>query len=139
MDFSTCFPGVYAALRLPGCYYLQPSGLMMNFRFLIGPVFVVGAMPPAAELRIGIIGCDTSHVTAFTETLNNTGAAGHVPGGNGEGLNSGLESPENRQARTPALRGKVYLSLRKFLKICRPFSVRILSGWNCTPQMGYCL
>src|SRR5437868_3057855 len=35
----------------------------------------------AAELRIGIIGCDTSHVTAFTETLNNPEAKNHVPGG----------------------------------------------------------
>lgn len=35
----------------------------------------------AAELRIGIIGCDTSHVVAFTETLNNSNAPGHVPGG----------------------------------------------------------
>ncbi len=34
----------------------------------------------AAELRVGIIGCDTSHSTAFTETLNNPGAKGHVPG-----------------------------------------------------------
>jgi hypothetical protein len=35
----------------------------------------------AADLRIGIIGCDTSHVTAFTESLNDPSAAGHVPGG----------------------------------------------------------
>ena len=35
----------------------------------------------AADLRLGIIGCDTSHVTAFTETLNNPAAKGHVPGG----------------------------------------------------------
>jgi hypothetical protein len=35
----------------------------------------------AAELRIGIIGCDTSHVKEFTETLNNPDAKGHVPGG----------------------------------------------------------
>jgi Oxidoreductase family, NAD-binding Rossmann fold len=35
----------------------------------------------AADLRIGIIGCDTSHVTAFTEVLNNPAAKGHVPGG----------------------------------------------------------
>jgi hypothetical protein len=34
-----------------------------------------------AILRIGIIGCDTSHVTAFTETLNNPDSKGHVPGG----------------------------------------------------------
>jgi hypothetical protein len=35
----------------------------------------------AAELRIGIIGCDTSHVTAFTETLNNPNASNHIAGG----------------------------------------------------------
>jgi len=35
----------------------------------------------AAELRLGIIGCDTSHVTAFTELLNNPQAKGHVAGG----------------------------------------------------------
>ena len=32
-------------------------------------------------MRIGIIGCDTSHVIAFTELLNNPKATGHVPGG----------------------------------------------------------
>jgi predicted dehydrogenase len=34
-----------------------------------------------ADLRIGIIGCDTSHVIAFTEALNNPQAKGHVSGG----------------------------------------------------------
>lgn len=35
----------------------------------------------SADIRIGIIGCDTSHVTAFTENLNNPDAKDHVPGG----------------------------------------------------------
>lgn len=34
----------------------------------------------AAELRVGIIGCDTSHATAFTETWNNPHAKGHIAG-----------------------------------------------------------
>ena len=34
-----------------------------------------------ADLRIGIIGCDTSHVIAFTEILNNPSAKDHVDGG----------------------------------------------------------
>ena len=42
---------------------------------------MLGSLVAAAELRIGIIGCDTSHVTAFTELLNNPNAKGHVPGG----------------------------------------------------------
>jgi hypothetical protein len=35
----------------------------------------------ASDLRIGIIGCDTSHVPAFTENLNNPNAKDHVAGG----------------------------------------------------------
>lgn len=35
----------------------------------------------AADLRLGIIGCDTSHVTAFAEALNNPDGKAHVPGG----------------------------------------------------------
>jgi hypothetical protein len=34
----------------------------------------------AADLRIGMIGLDTSHVPAFTELLNNPNAKNHVPG-----------------------------------------------------------
>src|SRR5258707_658617 len=34
-----------------------------------------------ADLRIGIIGCDTSHVPALTETFNNPDAKAHVAGG----------------------------------------------------------
>jgi len=51
---------------------------------LILPLLVISAstvLLGAAELRIGIIGCDTSHVTAFTETLNNPAAKDHIPGG----------------------------------------------------------
>jgi predicted dehydrogenase len=34
----------------------------------------------AAELRVGMIGLDTSHVVAFTKLLNDPNAKGHVPG-----------------------------------------------------------
>lgn len=34
----------------------------------------------AVELRVGIVGCDTSHATAFAETWNNPQAKGHVAG-----------------------------------------------------------
>jgi predicted dehydrogenase len=35
----------------------------------------------AAELRVGIIGLDTSHVIAFTKSLNDPTSPDHVPGG----------------------------------------------------------
>lgn len=40
-----------------------------------------GAVSQAKDLRIGMIGLDTSHVVAFTELLNNPENPKHVPGG----------------------------------------------------------
>ena len=53
----------------------------MKLRFLLTASLLSGSLSFGADLRIGIIGCDTSHVTAFTEVLNNPDAKGHVPGG----------------------------------------------------------
>ncbi len=39
-----------------------------------------GAGQERAEIRVGIIGLDTSHVTAFTRLLNDKNAPDHVPG-----------------------------------------------------------
>ncbi len=39
-----------------------------------------GRSPQTSEIRIGIIGTDTSHVTAFTKLLNDVNDPGHVPG-----------------------------------------------------------
>ncbi|HLN00877.1 MAG TPA: Gfo/Idh/MocA family oxidoreductase [Bryobacteraceae bacterium] len=40
----------------------------------------LGPMCTAAEIRLGIIGTDTSHVIAFTEMLNNPTSPDYVPG-----------------------------------------------------------
>src|SRR5258708_12236288 len=50
--------------------FYSPTSLLM------ASVFVA----PAADLRLGIIGCDTSHAIAFTETLNNAEAKNHIAG-----------------------------------------------------------
>src|SRR5260370_16374638 len=44
---------------------------------LVGMITLVA---PAADIRIGIVGTDTSHVTAFTKILNDPAAPDHVPG-----------------------------------------------------------
>ena len=50
-------------------------------RKLFGSAAVIlAAFVARAEMRIGIIGCDTSHVPAFTEVLNNPDAKNHIPG-----------------------------------------------------------
>jgi len=48
---------------------------------LLSAICLMAITTAAAELRIGIIGCDTSHVLAFTEVLNNPADKNHVPGG----------------------------------------------------------
>jgi hypothetical protein len=53
----------------------------MRLHVVVVALLLVGSAAPAAELRIGIIGCDTSHCVAFTETLNNPQAKGHIAGG----------------------------------------------------------
>lgn len=53
----------------------------MKIHFLLTVALLAATASLAADLRIGIIGCDTSHVIAFTETLNNASAKDHVPGG----------------------------------------------------------
>jgi hypothetical protein len=54
-----------------------------NMKIAVTVLASVGAGLAAfgADLRIGIIGCDTSHVIAFTEIINNPKTQGHVPGG----------------------------------------------------------
>jgi hypothetical protein len=51
----------------------------MRFHFLVC-VPVLSAVLYAADIRIGIIGTDTSHVPAFTAMLNDPAAPNHIPG-----------------------------------------------------------
>lgn len=53
------------------------SKLLLLLPFLLA----VLAARAADEIRIGLIGLDTSHVTAFTKLLNDPKAKDHVPGG----------------------------------------------------------
>jgi len=43
-------------------------------------LFLLGATCAQAEIRLGIIGTDTSHVIAFTEMLNDSSSPDYVPG-----------------------------------------------------------
>src|SRR5258705_3684736 len=52
----------------------------MKFRICLLLGWFGGMSIFAADFRVGIIGCDTSHVPEFTEILNNPQAKGHVPG-----------------------------------------------------------
>ncbi len=53
----------------------------MTFWPFLSGILLLGTAVFGADLRIGIIGCDTSHAVAFTEILNDPKAQHHVPGG----------------------------------------------------------
>lgn len=55
------------------------SILESNMRCL-GLLFLVPLLAPAADLRLGIIGTDSSHSAAFTAILNDPQSPDHVPG-----------------------------------------------------------
>ncbi|MDB6022950.1 MAG: Oxidoreductase domain protein [Pedosphaera sp.] len=46
-----------------------------------GSCFMMVAVASGADLRIGIVGCDTSHATAFTKLFNDPDATNYVAGG----------------------------------------------------------
>src|SRR5260370_10568213 len=50
-------------------------GVKLFATLLLTPLFIAGA-----DLRLGIIGTDTSHVIAFTKILNDASQPDHVPG-----------------------------------------------------------
>lgn len=50
------------------------------FAALMAITISVAASGPAAELRLGIVGTDTSHVIAFTAMLNDPSSPDHIPG-----------------------------------------------------------
>ncbi len=56
---------------------MKPRSFLLSLLTLVA---ILAQTVSAAELRIGMIGLDTSHVPAFTEILNNPAAKGHVPG-----------------------------------------------------------
>ena len=57
---------------------MRKTGLAVAMGFLFVLAFGAGA---ADDLRIGMIGLDTSHVGAFAKLLNDAGDPGHVAGG----------------------------------------------------------
>src|SRR5512138_2588541 len=55
---------------------MNPRAFLLAVALLVLPRSAL-----AADLRIGLIGLDTSHVTAFTKLLNDASDPNHVPGG----------------------------------------------------------
>ena len=113
---------------------------MKRFLFLLW--LSCAALPLlGGDLRIGIIGCDTSHATAFTESINNPDTKGHVAGGKVTGAFKGgsmdIPSSANRveeYAKTLAEKYgvKFYDSIEE---LCRNVDAVLLESVDGRPHL----
>ena len=80
-NFLKVFKFFLSVQRLPASLTSQTSKFMKNqFFYLMAVAFSVLPVA-AAELRIGIIGLDTSHCTEFTRRFNDANDSNYIPGG----------------------------------------------------------
>jgi predicted dehydrogenase len=104
---------------------------------LMATPFVLSAAP----LRIGIIGLDTSHVTAFTSLLNNEKNKDHVPGGKVvaafKGGSPDVESSANRvEGFTKDLQEKWGVKIVPTIEeLCKEVDVVLLESVDGRPHL----
>lgn len=95
-----------------------------------------------ADLRIGIIGCDTSHCAAFTENLNNPSAKNHVAGGKVVGAfkggSSDIPSSASRvEGFTKTLKEKYRVTFYDTIEeLCRNVDVVLLESVDGRPHLS---
>lgn len=116
-------------------FWISPCAAVVLF------ISVVTGKVPAADLRIGIIGCDTSHVPAFTETLNDTNSKPHIPGGKVVAAFRGgsLDIPESRnrvETYARLLREKYDVRLYDSIEeLCRNVDAVLLESVDGRPHL----
>ncbi|MGZ8940016.1 MAG: Gfo/Idh/MocA family protein [Limisphaerales bacterium] len=112
----------------------------MNLRFIFmmacSSIFL-----NAAELKIGLIGLDTSHVIAFTELINNPANKNHVPGGKVvvafKGGSPDIESSRSRvDGYTKQLQEKYGVKIVPTIEeVCREADVVMLTSVDGRPHL----
>ncbi len=115
----------------------------MNVRFplVVLASLVALSVARAQELRIGIIGLDTSHVIAFTQLLNNPASKDHVPGGKVvaafKGGSQDIESSWNRvEGYTKQLQeGHGVKIVDSIEELCRQVDVVLLESVDGRPHL----
>jgi hypothetical protein len=95
----------------------------------------------AADLKIGLIGLDTSHVVAFTELINNPTNKNHVPGGKVvvafKGGSADIESSSSRvEGYTKELQEKYGVRILPTIEeVCREADVIMLTSVDGRPHL----
>src|SRR5687768_28719 len=112
----------------------------MNFRYAL-MAFATCLCLSAADLKIGLIGLDTSHVIAFTELLNNPTNKNHVPGGKVvaayKGGSADIESSRSRvDGYTKQLQEKYGVRIVATIEdLCREVDAVMLTSVDGRPHL----
>jgi predicted dehydrogenase len=117
--------------------------MMLRPVFMIAAlVFTINESAWANELRIGMIGLDTSHVIAFTKLLNDVSDPNHVPGGKVvaafKGGSPDIESSANRvEGYTKQLQEQFGVRIVDTIeKLCEVVDVVMLESVDGRPHLA---
>src|ERR1051326_5372949 len=97
----------------------------------------------AADLRIGMIGLDTSHVTAFTAVLNDPNNPNHIPGARVvaafKGGSPDIEASASRvEGYTRELREKYGVTIYDSIEeLCRNVDAVMLESVDGRPHLAH--
>lgn len=115
--------------------------ILNRILLLMVPFMALGARA-ADELRIGMIGLDTSHVTAFTAVLNDPNNPNHVPGARVvaafKGGSPDIEASASRvEGYTKELREKYGVTLYDSIdELCRHVDAVMLESVDGRPHLA---
>ncbi|MCW5559976.1 MAG: Gfo/Idh/MocA family oxidoreductase, partial [Verrucomicrobiae bacterium] len=108
-------------------------------------IVAFGGLASAADLRLGLVGLDTSHVTAFTEILNDPSTKGHIPGAKVvaafKGGSPDIESSWNRvDGYTKELQEKFGVTLYDTVEeLCRHVDAVLIESVDGRPHLAQAL
>ena len=117
------------------------SSLHRRFWFMLTTLTLLTQAGKSAELRVGMIGLDTSHAPAFTELLNNPEAKNHIAGGKVvaafKGGSPDIESSISRvEGYTKTLREKYGVKIVDSIpELCQQVDVVFLESVDGRPHL----
>src|SRR5215472_8564157 len=113
----------------------------MKLRVLVFSGLLTFGSALGADLRLGIIGCDTSHVIEFTKTLNDGSSPGHVSGGKVVGAFKGgskdvVSSASRVEGFSNTLKEKYGVTFYSLIEeVCRNVDAVILESVEGRPHL----
>lgn len=135
-------PGLHRTVPQARIRTMKRSGGCLGLISLSVLLFSAAGSVRAADVRLGLIGLDTSHVTAFTEILNDPASKGHVSGARVvaafKGGSPDIESSWNRvEEYTRTLQQKYGVKIYDSIEeLCRNVDAVLIESVDGRPHLA---